>query len=552
MYSPIANVNQLHNNFEGLLSELTKNLYELSSCCGEYVTSLGKQIESINVGVKSCNAQVTLEIYEDLNQYQTVFNDLQKIQNMLSIVTIHGNANEQTVVVLSSRKDLNICTKTIENQYISKQTPNINTCETALQLLASKVQFTSHCSDDVDGLSECFNGVMASCKDGSKELNRFLEESVTTSQLNESKKDTSKNDNNCYNRSTSDNNLTGGVQTVSMPFACYIVSIHSDTNEFTHARKMTNVNQTNNLHSPADVPKPGFSKNGKAKKCTNLMYRCLRKCQQSPIRTPTDNTCCSIVASMKLPGHRFAILDAGNRKVKVLSIDLKVLAELEISEQPADMCVCQKDKDKVFLCVCVPKRKVVKIIDITTNYNLNITRTVSTRFHPVSLTAFKSNIIILTQETMDTIEKLFESFNIFDDKITICKATALNRAIRIRIRSKKTLFVVRDNKVSCENMNDMSKCVSITGVRWYYKYNYSRAIKGASDVAFEDEGNVYVCETNSNNVHQVASDTYYINRIIVDDIERPTTVLVDQETNRIIVGCEKSNQLHVYMLSNRL
>ena len=86
-------------------------------------------------------------------------------------------------------------------------------------------------------------------------------------------------------------------------------------------------------------------------------------------------------------------------------------------------------------------------------------------------------------------------------------------------------------------------------VRFFKSYK-DHEIDDISAITNDDEGNIYVCGKGSNNVHQISSTNFFVNRIMIKDIPKPSCIAFDGKRKRLIVGCEDTDYIYEFQFTD--
>ncbi|XP_052806467.1 uncharacterized protein LOC128235704 [Mya arenaria] len=266
------------------------------------------------------------------------------------------------------------------------------------------------------------------------------------------------------------------------------------------------------------------------------------------IKTETDTNTCGICA-VKLTEYGVLVADHRNQKLKLFSRQFDLICEHSLPGQPVDMCF-----DGTSAYVCYSDLKKVTKHKVTENAILNELE-FPTRLQPISLTVFDSRLMILfvTKENFDStaadnvhieirrgssIDATMsynsddESFNYVED------------AKQISVFGESSVVFSENWQVSCYTVDIQAG--KLTDRQWFYKLHDNSILKKAKGVAKDSEGNIYICGENSNNVHQASSTNHRLNRVIIPRCDRPVCIAVDEQKDRLIIGCRIGDYLQAY------
>ncbi|XP_052806921.1 uncharacterized protein LOC128236104 [Mya arenaria] len=265
------------------------------------------------------------------------------------------------------------------------------------------------------------------------------------------------------------------------------------------------------------------------------------------IKTATDTKNCSIVG-VNLSRYGILLTDFGNRKLKLFSRKFDLICEQSLQGQPVDMSF---DGEYAYVCYSDLKKVTKHLIH---NSTIGVPIGFPTRLQPISLTVFDSRLMILfaTKESFDstaaddvhieirrgnTIAATI-SYNTDDKKIKYVK-----NAKQVSVVDGLSIVFSENTRVTCYTVDSQES--KLQNREWFYKSNKENVLKKAKGFAKDSEGNIYICGEDSNNVHQISTKCK-VNRVVVHNINRPMCVAVDEQKDRLIIGCRDVNYLHVY------
>jgi len=293
---------------------------------------------------------------------------------------------------------------------------------------------------------------------------------------------------------------------------------------------------------------------GFPKSYTPLIDRCFGQCSMiHSIRTSTDINVCEISSIRLLGNGNIVLADLSNSKVKMFSNMFDYLCEVRLPGQPIDMCIIH---DEIYVC-CKNMNMIFHLAFNGNTLSSNL-RSYATTHQPNSVSEMDSMLLILFGNYRfdnngnvniqirngSSVPSSIHSNIAYDS--SKCELGCINRAKIIYSLQSTEVLLAEDDRVSCYNISqDQNK---ISKRRWYYQPHGTSILDGALGLTKDSEGNVYVCGCNSNNVHQVSSQNYRVNQVVVPYIESPLSVCVDEENDRLLVGCEADDYVHSYSM----
>ena len=254
-------------------------------------------------------------------------------------------------------------------------------------------------------------------------------------------------------------------------------------------------------------------------------------------KTINDQKQCSVCAITRLSDGRIVVADENNHKLKLIT-NLIVVSEIKIPSVPADICAIG---NTVFVCFPDMKRIYWYPVD---QASFDIPGSYATRQSPISLSVFDENrlIILFTKESLHT-SPLIEVREGNAIKATFTHSDAeefngIKEATEVVQYGDSCLVMTENDQISCYRVDKNLVCQERL---WIYKKPKSPKLTTPHGLVCNTSGNIFVCGTNSNNVHCALW-----RRKIVSQINNPLCVLVDN--SEVVVGCRNDDFLHVYTI----
>jgi len=282
-----------------------------------------------------------------------------------------------------------------------------------------------------------------------------------------------------------------------------------------------------------------------------LIDRCFGQCSMiHNVRTSTDKTLCVVTSIIRLGNGHIVLADNANFKIKMFSNKFDFLDEVQLPGSPLDMC---NINDEIYVC-CYQIKRIFHIAVEGNTLSSNL-RSYATRRQPLSVSTIDSEVVILfgnvsSGKVVDVNIEIREGSSI---RTNVSYPTSnynfdhLNDATMfLHTLNSNEILLSENDRVSCYEIDRYQEEVS--NRLWYYKSHRENILEGALGLTIDSEDNVYVCGYNSNNVHQVSSQNYRMNQVVVPYIERPLSVCVHEENDRLLVGCEKDDYVHSYSM----
>ncbi|KAH3807216.1 uncharacterized protein LOC127835027 [Dreissena polymorpha] len=266
------------------------------------------------------------------------------------------------------------------------------------------------------------------------------------------------------------------------------------------------------------------------------------------IKTDTDLNSCSISAIVCMPNGCIIFADASNNKLKVWGYNNEVVHEYCLPGSPIDMCISECS-----IYVCFSDIKRVSQFCFSSIRSIYKDREFPTFYWPISLSPIDNRLFVLFTKSSKGYKSTSADVHLEIRRLSSIDATltynsdnqsTLDTAKHVILTSDSKAIFGGDDSVTCYKIDETKECLAERA--WFYKCYKTNFLKKVSGMAVDDEDNVYVCGEESNNVHQVSSKNYRMNRVIINDISRPLAVCVDTKRANLIIGCRNKNFVYVY------
>ncbi|XP_045174676.2 uncharacterized protein LOC123535970 [Mercenaria mercenaria] len=276
-------------------------------------------------------------------------------------------------------------------------------------------------------------------------------------------------------------------------------------------------------------------------------------------RCQDDSFPCAVYAIVILPDDRLVLIDHDNMKLKVLKEDFSPAFTFGFKEKPLDMCHVY---DMTVAVSLIDGKEVNKYC--IGKSHVSFTGKFPTKFVIDALERFgndKKIAILFYDETGTRIERsiiqirdaengrILETLYLEKAGVTL---TLKDGAKRMLCRGTSEVFVSDLSKFHCFDIDMTVGCptqqsdTNYIQESWFYKNRKGSFLKDISDLATDEEGNIYVCGLESNNIHQISSDNYRENRIILNNIKKPLSISVHSKKGYLVVACLRDDYIHVY------
>ena len=270
------------------------------------------------------------------------------------------------------------------------------------------------------------------------------------------------------------------------------------------------------------------------------------------IRTTTDKHKCSASAMKLLLNGNVVLADRSNSKIKLFSSNFVFHDEVKLQDKPIDICII-----KGVIYVCCYNAKKIFWYNIVDQKIWPYARSYATLFQPISVSKIDLELLILfSNADFDVVEPGDVNIEIRNQSTIQARISYdaldgdfeyVEDAKRIQRLESTEIILAENDRVSGYNVDINAEKLSKR--LWYFKSYGKNKLKDARGITKDSEGNVYVCGRHSNNVHQVSSKNFCMNRVIVSNINAPVSVCVDEKNDRLLVGCDEDNYVHSYSMT---
>lgn len=288
--------------------------------------------------------------------------------------------------------------------------------------------------------------------------------------------------------------------------------------------------------NPSEAVRAGFEKE-------SLLNRKISSISHSnTFRSPSDKRTC-FISGFACLDHKLVVIDKNNKNIKIFSEDHVFLCEKTMSGLPVDVCTVKNN------LVVITEN--VKRLNVYHHEKGSVVkqREILTRDFPLSIASYKgmSFYVLLSEQPLrhNTRKFLVIELRRLHDGMVLNEVDVLKFMKHPDIESNfyRLHYMGQEKIIVSENemfhtFSDMKEKV----VRqWYYKGTKYQTLLGASDIDSDDEGNVYVCGSESKDIHQVACHDFTYSRVI-SLVGRPSAVFFDLKNSCLITAFENEDR----------
>ena len=262
----------------------------------------------------------------------------------------------------------------------------------------------------------------------------------------------------------------------------------------------------------------------------------VRKIGEHDISVPSSTNSCHHNGSLFMENGNMIFIDRNNNHVKIIDPDFKVTCCITVDEKPLDVCWRMHRK------VAIATKYELCVVDLLNNKEFGS----SIYYDDDEDDAFRSIcragkdfvVLMFNEEKKLFIEirnKSHKLETIDDFKCIKGDKIDLKHTKLVRSRKEDELIVCEPRQLRAFNRDGKEQ--------WYYAPG---DLQHASYVTFDTKKNIYVCDLESDNIIQIAAYSYKISRILIDGIQRPTSILFNPINQTLVIGCRDDNKVHVY------
>lgn len=272
-----------------------------------------------------------------------------------------------------------------------------------------------------------------------------------------------------------------------------------------------------------------------------------------PVKLGDDEKSCNISGMIVFPGDRLMVSDSGNSAIKLFTNEFSFVASFDLNDTPIDVCKISEST----VAVCFLNWKRIQMYEIQDS-SISFKNGFNTKLYNLSVARYNSQVAILMSDRKimfdkgseeDIIEIQFrdpdngQCLVTLDDfgSNTSFRSFDLWNPSRIRFNEDDELLIVEPGRVSCFEYDDNMETITL---KWYYKPKSNSLGYGIGAIEFDNES-VYFC-SGTGVIGQVSASNYRHTRFLVQNIISPSSIALDCERKRILVGCYRDNYIHVY------
>ena len=273
------------------------------------------------------------------------------------------------------------------------------------------------------------------------------------------------------------------------------------------------------------------------------------------VKTKSDKKTCSVDALVALANGNIVLADSGNAKIKLFSRSFDLLDEVSVPGNPIDMCVIE---NSIYFC-CSDSRKIFCLTTFGDGISSHV-KSYETNGQPIGISKIDNELVVLFSSAVydsndcGKVDIEIRSGGELCETIPCCPYSShftnyVGRAKKIYSRPKfaRSLDVILSeyNRISLYIVSRNTK--ELYGREWFYT---PKNLQKARGLAIDSDNNVYVCGEDSNNVHLVSSLHPSFNRVVVPQIMNPISVCVDEQNQRLLVGCKTEDYVHSFSMTS--
>lgn len=282
-----------------------------------------------------------------------------------------------------------------------------------------------------------------------------------------------------------------------------------------------------------------------------LMGRCMPPVREERVGIDSEREPCCISRIETLTDGRILLTDYENKNVKMFDHNFSYISQKNLGGKPVDFCLIKSEEmsethDHFHLGVCYNRTRRIDILCITPS-SITHCSSFTTERYVRSMTVHGDLLCLLccdevwnerTDNTWSSLQLCNKEGEILNEFLD------LNIPDPIRVRVFGDILVIAEQtKVTAYEAEDLLFQCCLQR-KWFYK-GPGDSVDGILDVDSDNEGCMYVACASSRNLHQVWMNNFWINRILLEDIN-VRSVHFDSTRNRLMVYPNHSDYIRIY------
>ncbi|OWF53263.1 tripartite motif-containing protein 2-like [Mizuhopecten yessoensis] len=241
------------------------------------------------------------------------------------------------------------------------------------------------------------------------------------------------------------------------------------------------------------------------------LFRCeIKEIGKVNIKCPSDTSNCSAVGVVYFPDGRIVVGDYTNKKIKLITDDGNVAAELQVNGTPGDVCIV----DNTTVAVAVMRPGGIRVVTVAPS-KLTMSSQINTEIPCYSIACRNGEFVVNTGSEVCSVSKDGTTHKLqrYSDIVFGISYDSQHGHLFI------THWTDTTGEMVVTRLSDDNKHTDVLEVG---------VVKRASDVDVDEDGNVYVCGHDSNNVVQMSGDGTNVRELLTaaNGIERPRAISV--------------------------
>ena len=239
--------------------------------------------------------------------------------------------------------------------------------------------------------------------------------------------------------------------------------------------------------------------------------------------------------SILLKDGNMVFTDRKNRLLKLVTRSFMVQCYESMKDKPRDLCALENGK------IAVATSQSISVFQIRATI-------AECGFFPlkdvmVSVCLIRGDFaLLLAKYNEETVEnsiefrnREFKTVGKIDIFESFKKEMHLTNAKQIRSRSDNEVIVCTPKKVMSFNREGQQK--------WWFMPS---ALQHASYITFDAKNNIYVSDLETGTIYQISASSYRKHRILLENIQRPASILFNPKDNSLVIGCFDDNKVYIY------
>ena len=241
------------------------------------------------------------------------------------------------------------------------------------------------------------------------------------------------------------------------------------------------------------------------------------------VRLADDKDLCENVGADFLPDGRVAVIDMKNCKLKIFDAKFRNGISLQFRSGPRGIAVINPQE----VAVSLPDENLIAFVSISRK--LKLVRSILTNVPCYGIRYYSSELVALCDDGFSTTE-----VQVLGLQGEIKKTFTMNKTGKAALKNPWYLALNPDGQRFYITDRGRLVCLDVSGsLMFEYKDD---SLDNARGITIDSQGQLYVCGTNSNTIHEVTADGNTGKVLVSDtDISAPQAVCYNDEKRILLV-----------------